>query len=166
MLRRLASGAALVAAAAMVLVGCTPPEPTETDEQLLVYASDSFNGFYGVVDDQFSAGQASPGAFEQYATPEMSARWANDIQAALNAGTMSHGVLELTNIELRDRTQNTVRVALCTDGNGVRSTDSEGNTIAPSGLVAWDAEFVSASDGTRLLIDDLQPSEDQSVCNS
>lgn len=166
MLRRLARGAALVAAASMVLAGCTQPENDPTDEELASRAGETFERFYEVVDDQFAAGHASAVAFEAYATPEMGERWARDIQAALDAGTSSSGVLRLTNVELRERGEGSVRAALCTDGSGVQSTSEDGGVIPPSGLVAWDATFVTTADDSRLLINDLQPSEDQTVCNS
>ena len=164
MLRRLAAGVTLVVA--LALAGCTPPEPTLTDEQRIAQASDTFEGFYAVVDEQFAAGQASPAAFSQFATPELGSQWANDIQAALNAGTSSRGVLELTNVELRQRSVTGFTAALCTDGSGIEGTDATGTPIPPSGLLAWDAAFTDADDGSRVLLDQLEPSEDSAVCEA
>jgi hypothetical protein len=163
MLRRLASGAALVTTMALVLAGCTPPEPS--DAELSVRARDTFDKFYQVVDSQFAAGRASPGAFQAYATPRMAELWAGDIRAALESGTSSSGVLVLKNLEVRDRSETTLQASLCTDGSEIRSSDADGNVIAPSGLVPWEAVFVISGNDGRLLIDDLQPSEDASVCN-
>ena len=147
----------------MALAGCTP-EDDVTDEELTARVSETFEGFYEVVDDQFAAGRARADAFEAYATTEMGERWARDIQAALDTGTTSRGVLRVTRVDLRERSDGSVRASLCTDGSDVQSTREDGSVISPSGLVAWRAVFVTTD--SRLLIDDLQPSEDQSVCNS
>lgn len=136
-----------------------------TDTEVLAEAKETFDGFYRVVDEQFAAGQASPNAFERYATSELGTRWANDIQAALNAGTSSRGVLRLVNIQLKERTPGRVSVTLCTDGSDIEGTDQDGVPITPSGLVPWDATFEPSPETSDLLLDELEPSEDGAVCD-
>lgn len=165
MLRRLASGAALISAA-LLLAGCTPPANEPTDAEILEEARETFDGFYRVVDQQFAVGQASPSAFDRYATSELGARWANDIQAALNAGTSSRGVLRLINIQLEERSTGRISVALCTDGSDIEGTDRNGVPIPPSGLVPWDAAFETSPEAQDLLLDELEPSEDGAVCDN
>lgn len=166
MLRRLASGAALVAIVTVALAGCTPAASESTDAEVLDEVRETFDGFYQVVDQQFAAGQASPSAFERYATSELGARWANDIQSALDAGTSSRGVLRLVNIELEERTTDRVRVALCTDGSDIEATDQDGVPITPSGLVPWDAAFERSPETSDLLLHEFEPSEDGAVCDT
>lgn len=161
MLARLTSGIALASMAALVLVGCTPDEATD---EVLAEARVSFEGFYRTVDEQMVAGTVDEADFEQYATPELAAQWARDIQAILDAGTVSRGVLAIVDIELVDQSDDVVSTSLCTDGRDITTVYSDGSTQEPSRLVAWTATFTRANDGTALLLASLDPSQDQSIC--
>ncbi|WP_156905971.1 hypothetical protein [Agrococcus lahaulensis] len=172
MLRRLAGGAALVLAA-ITLSGCTQPmpevsepaptttstsQPPPTTEQ----AQSTFEAFYAAVDAQFAAGVASADALSEHATSDLAERWAGFIREDLAAGQVSRGVLEVTAIEAEEVVVDGIRVRLCTDGRNIVTTDPQGLRIPPSGLVAWSAEFEDSDSG--LLLANLQPLQDQSIC--
>lgn len=177
MLARLGSGLALAAVAALALVGCSPPEPVATtpaaeptveptlsDEEALRQAQATFDSFYQAVDAQFAAGQASPEALQEDATPELADSFASEIAAFLAEGEVSRGVLEITAIELEERTADRISTLMCTDASGIETTDAQGNVKPAGGLVAWSMELVR--DDGRLLIDTLDPVQDQGICGS
>ncbi|WP_206448074.1 hypothetical protein [Agrococcus sp. KRD186] len=162
MLARLTSGIALASIAALVLVGCTPPEPS--DDEVLAEARESFDSFYQTVDEQMAAGSASATDFEEYATRELAAQWAQDVQAVIDDGTTSRGVLEVVDLALVDRSDDRISTHLCTDGRNITTTHPDGSMQEPSGLVAWSATFVPRDDSSRLLLASLDPIQDQAIC--
>ncbi|WP_092917394.1 hypothetical protein [Agrococcus baldri] len=162
MLARLTSGIALASIAALALVGCTPPEPT--DEQILVEARETYDGFYRAIDDQMTAGRATGEDLEPYATSELATEWAGYVQTAIDAGTTSHGVPTIVDIELVEQSNEQVSTELCVDGRGIETTNEDGSTTAPSELVAWSATFTRQADGPSLQIAGLAPIQDQTVC--
>ena len=148
--------------AALVLVGCTPPEPTE--EELVAEAREAFDGFNQALDSHAADGNLVASDLEEYATPELAEQWAQDVQASLDAGTTSRGVLTLVDIELVSHSADQVAARLCTDGRGIETTRSDGSTVTPSALVAWSATFVRANDQSDLLLASLDPTQDQAIC--
>lgn len=163
MLGRIASALALTSMAALVLVGCTPDEPT--DEEILAEATESINGFFGTVDEQYAAGVASENALQRFATAELASRWAGDIQSLLDAGTVSRGVPSLESVELEDRAADSVSVHLCADQSEIETTLADGSTVTPQSLVAWDVRLVESED-QPLVVNSMEPAADQSICGA
>lgn len=163
---KLGTSIALISITAMLLVGCTPEEPGETASPTTVTdeVTATFDGFYQAVDAQYAAGEASVEGLSEYATDAMAVTWAADVQSTIDAGRMSRGVLRITAVEIVSETQGAIQARLCTDGSGIETTHQDGSTQAPSGLVAWAAGFERAGQGSRLLLDDLQPIADTGIC--
>lgn len=161
MLRRLTSGVALASMAALVLVGCAPAE--RTDEEVLAEARTTFDGFFAAIDAANASGAIDPGDLEPYATPDIAAQWASDVQDTLDEGTISRGVLEIVDIRVLNRTDDTTSTEICTDGRGIETTLADGSVLEPSQFVAWSADF-TARDG-NLLLASLNPIQDQGICD-
>ncbi|MGY3127681.1 hypothetical protein ACVWW9_001180 [Agrococcus sp. UYP33] len=170
MLRRLAAGVALVAA--LALAGCTPPEPTESttpvatptsDAELVMEATQAFADFYSDVDEQFGRGSASGPGLEEHATPAFAAEFAAQIQATLDRGEVSRGVLEVTALEITERSQSGLTAHMCTSAENVRTTQANGDVRQGEGLDAWTVTFERRTDG-RLLVAVLDLSEDENIC--
>ena len=107
----------------------------------------------------------TPERLEQYATEELAAAWAADLQASLDAGTSSHGVPIVTDIELVDESSDSISAQICTDDRDVVTTRDDGTSPEGNGLVAWEATLVpSSADGASMLLDSFDPIVDQSVC--
>jgi hypothetical protein len=167
---------ALVTASAM-LVGCAPPgdEPAtssssspsevQSDSQALAEAVEVFDRFYAAVDDQFATGEASAQALAEHATPSLAREFAAEIQAFLDGGQVSRGVLVVTNSELVGRTPNGIDLLLCTDASAIETRDAEGNVQPAGALVAWSAHLERSPNG-NLRLDELDPTQDQGVCNA
>lgn len=162
MLRRLGSGVALASIGALVLAGCTPPEPTEED--LLSDARETFDGFFQAIDEGNAEGAISSEDLEPYATPDLAAQWAADVQATIDAGTTSRGVLEVVDVRLVNRSSDQMSLELCTDGRGIETTLADGSTLEPSELVAWSAHYVAVGTDDGPLLSALDPIQDQEIC--
>lgn len=148
--------------AALVLVGCTPPEPTE--EELIAEARETFDGFFEAIDEGNAAGAISAEDLEPYATPDLAAQWAADVQATIDQGTTSRGVLEMVDAQIVSRSDDEMTLKLCTDGRGIETTLADGSTLEPSELVAWSADYVAVGDDDGPLLSALDPIQDQEVC--
>lgn len=180
MLARLASPVALAAAVAVTLVGCaqlapepsaTPPEaeptpaPSLSDEEMLTEARDTFDAFYATVDAQFAAARVSVRDLQEHATEPLAESFASEIEDFLATGETSRGVLEITAIELEERTVDGVSTTICTDGSGIETRDANGYVMPAGGLVAWEMDLVWTDDG-RPLIAALEPVQDQGICGA
>ncbi|MGC5076566.1 hypothetical protein [Agrococcus sp. DT81.2] len=148
MLRRLALGAALVVGASMVLVGCTPPEPTETtqptasqsvvptpdESQLLASARAAWDAYrqrlteYGA--EPTSA--TSEGLLE-VASPEVAAGLLANFEDAAERRLHTEGDRVTTAFEVSDFTAAPalLKVAVCMDLTGERYVGDEGVDLTP-----------------------------------
>ncbi|WP_143143737.1 hypothetical protein [Agrococcus sp. Marseille-P2731] len=166
MLGRLGSRVALASIAVLLLAGCAPEEPTpEETPDAQSELQEAFDGFYRTVDAQFARGSADAAELQQHATENLATRWAADIQAALDSGIRSRGVLVITNTTVTRESAEQVDALICTDGAAISTTTSDGSTQAPSELLAWRSEFVPNEEGPGLRIAALEPIADRSVCD-
>ncbi|UOW01827.1 hypothetical protein [Agrococcus sp. SCSIO52902] len=164
MLARLGSGLALAAVAALALVGCSPPEPVATDEDLLAEATASLNSFYTVAEQQFERGEARPDDFSGIATDSFADEYSAQIQDILDTGATSRGVPSVSAIELTGRDTSSARFIVCLDATSVETVRSDGEQLTGQ-AVAWDAEFELAPDTAELLLSNIEVATDQSPCN-
>jgi hypothetical protein len=148
--------------AALVLVGCTPPEPTE--EELLAETASAVDGFNRAIDDQFASGQVDVGELQEFAVPSLAAEWANYVQQDIDEGVSSRGVQTITNQVLIETTSDRVLTHLCLDGSEIVTTMADGTTQPPSELTAWEASFVPAPQGSSYVLETFEPIAEAEVC--
>ncbi len=148
--------------AALVLVGCTPPEPTE--EEVVEQIHETSQGFFQAVSEQHQSGTASAEDLREYATEALAERWATETQALMDEGVSTRGASLVANIDLRDREPDQVDALICTDQSNVETSLADGTTIAPQEIIAWEARLVRSGDGPQLLLDTLEPTANASAC--
>lgn len=157
MFRRLASGAALVATATMLLVGCTPPQagPTastnaqpstppgpssaaataRSDEQVAAEAYDLASAFNRLVDRGFRDGALPQTELRAVATPELIEMLQTDLDAFTSRGLRIEGdsaldTPTLVSHERRDARTGTVVLATCMDTSRTSTVDATGEVVS------------------------------------
>lgn len=156
MFRRLASAAALVATAALVLVGCTPPEPTETtpapsptqpsdptdtpspsrsDAELLDDAFAVATRFNRLVDEGFSDGVLPTEDLAAVASPDLIDVLQADLDQFTSRGLRLEGDSSLDTPSLVSReaasTQTgKVILATCMDTSNASTIDASGEVVS------------------------------------
>lgn len=152
MFRRLASAAALVATAALVLVGCTLPEPTETtpapspapsaspssgesDEQLLARAFNIASELLDLVDQGFRDGSLPTNDLRQVATDELIAMIQADLTEFQEQGLRVSGSSQLDSpsLVLHDPVSEGVGslvLMTCWDTSGTSTVGPDGESVS------------------------------------
>ena len=151
MLRRLASGAALVVTAAMVLAGCAPPEPTETtpppasampttaspsnEEVLRDRALAVSSELLGLVEQGFRDGVLPDDELRRIATDELIAMIQVDLSEfqAQRLQVTGTSRLESPSIVSNDATgalEGSLVLSTCWDTSGTTTTDQDGAVVS------------------------------------
>lgn len=166
MLRRLASSAALVAAA-VLLAGCTPPEPVETttpatasettDHQVLDGTRDAWEAYQA----RLSELGANPGAATvepilEVASPEFADFLLENLRAAADRRIHTEGTRRTTHFSISDSSDGPERVTAdaCVDLSQERIVGDEGVEISrPETPQSQSIAFVRADDQAHYLVD-------------
>lgn len=155
MLRRLASSAALVATTALLLVGCTPPEPTETtavpspsqsaspspspspdaEQQLLDRSLEVSSDLLALVDQGFREGALPEEELRRIATEGLIAMLEADLTEFRNQGLQVAGSSELdspmlVSNEPTSASDGSLVLATCWDTSGTTTTASDGEVVS------------------------------------
>ncbi|GAA1422996.1 hypothetical protein [Agrococcus citreus] len=151
MLRRLASGAALAAVAAVVLAGCTPPEPVETtpvptptvsatasgnsEEELLARSFEVSVQLLALVDRGFREGSLPSDDLREIASAELIAMIDADLAEFQQQGLQVSGSSGLDSPSLisndpDDDGGGALVLATCWDTSGTRTTGPDGEVVS------------------------------------
>lgn len=134
MLSRLGSVVALTSMTALVLVGCSPPEPTEmtpaatpaesgpttlSETALAEWASEIYLSYLRVQNRQINDAAPDAAELEQFATPDQAAVGASEVEVAAAEATSVQGEWSLRAVEVVEDTPQQLTVAVCLDGTNV-----------------------------------------------
>jgi hypothetical protein len=132
---------ALVSAAALVLVGCTPaPHPTSspkpaatpvfrTDAEALAAAEKAYRAYEAASDQIFADGGKDPSRLDHFATGKVLADDRRDFAELVEKGWRSVGRTRVTNVTLESHEKDAVTIYACDDVSGVDVLDSRGASV-------------------------------------
>jgi len=132
---------ALVSAAALVLVGCTPaPHPTtspkpaatpvfRSDAEALAAAEKAYRAYERASDQVFADGGKDPGRLDQLATGKVLADDREDFAELVEQGWHSVGKTRVSNVTLQSYGKRTVTIYACDDVSEVDVVDQTGASV-------------------------------------
>jgi hypothetical protein len=177
MLRRFGTGVALASITALVLVGCSPPTPTQTtpppeptatpsSEQLIGEARDLFDEYWIEVVAMSSSGSPDASRLGRIATEDVATAAAESVQVSLDGGIVPSAPPEVTYFEALDSPSPTgFEVAVCTDAESTMPVTLDGTAVPiPSGTadIPWILGLSQSNRSEGLWISSLEPADQAS----